>query len=150
MLCSRSCSNPAIRRSSSARLASVTGMSSSSRLSQKGSNRSSLWRGESRARSGVKSLMPYRMANARMPVNLPSDQLSRRALFEHLAVGVLVEKRKPEGLDFGVGVAAPNAKDAPPAGQDVGHRVILRQPQRMPHRHDAEAAADFDVSGGAA
>jgi hypothetical protein len=27
--------------------------------------------------SGVKSLMPYRMASARMPVNLPSDQLSR-------------------------------------------------------------------------
>jgi hypothetical protein len=42
-------------------------------------------------------------------------------------------------------VAAPDAKDDPPAGQDVGHRVILGQPQRMPHRHDVEAAADVQV-----
>jgi hypothetical protein len=33
----------------------------------------------------------------------------------------------------------------PSAGQDVGHRVILGQPQRMPHRHDVEAAADPQV-----
>jgi hypothetical protein len=38
----------------------------------------------------------------------------------------------------------------PPAGQDVGHRVIFGEAQRMPHRHDVEAAADLDVLGDAA
>jgi hypothetical protein len=47
-------------------------------------------------------------------------------------------------------VAAPDAEDDPPAGQDVGHRVIFGQPQRMPHRHDVETAADVELLGDAA
>src|SRR5262249_5424977 len=62
-------------------------------------------------------------------------------LLEHLAVGILVEERRAKGLDFAGVVTAPDAKDDPPTGQDVDHRVILGQPQRMPHRHDAVAAA---------
>jgi hypothetical protein len=75
---------------------------------------------------------------------LPSNCLEQNldALLEHLAVGGLVDQRRTEGLDFTGVVAAPDAEDDPPAGQDVGHRVILGEAQRMPHRHDVEAAAD--------
>jgi hypothetical protein len=53
------------------------------------------------------------------------------ALLENLAVGILVEQRVAESLDFAGVVAAPDAEDDPPAGQDVGHRVILGEAQRM-------------------
>jgi hypothetical protein len=42
-------------------------------------------------------------------------------------------------------VTASDAEDDPPAGQDVGHRVVFRKTQRMPHRHDVESTADVDV-----
>jgi hypothetical protein len=71
-------------------------------------------------------------------------------LLEHLAIGVLVEQRRAEGFDLAGVVTAPDAKDDAPAGQDVGHRVILGQAQRVPHRHDVEAAADPQVLGDAA
>ena len=35
----------------------------------------------------------------------------------------------------------------PPARKDVGHRVVLRQAQRVPHGVDVEAAAELDVLG---
>jgi hypothetical protein len=66
-------------------------------------------------------------------------------LLKDLAVGVLVEERRAEGLDLAGVVAAPDAEDDRAAGQDIGHRVILGQPQRMPHRHNVEAAPDPDV-----
>jgi len=62
---------------------------------------------------------------------------------EHLAVGVLVEQWRTKGLDLARVIAAADAKDHPPAGEDVGHRVVFGEPQRMPHRHDVEAAADL-------
>ena len=67
------------------------------------------------------------------------------AFLEDFAVGVLVQQRRAEGLDLAGVIAAPDAEDHPPAGQDVGHRVVFRQPQRVPHRHDVEAAADLQV-----
>jgi len=42
-------------------------------------------------------------------------------------------------------IAAADAEDDPAVGEDVGHRVIFRQAQRVPHRGDVEAAADIDV-----
>ena len=63
-------------------------------------------------------------------------------LLEQLAVGGLVEQRRAEGLDLAGMVAAPDAKGDAPAGQDVGRRIVFRQPQRVPHRGDVEAAAD--------
>jgi hypothetical protein len=71
------------------------------------------------------------------------------ALLEHLAVGILVDEWRAEGLDLAGVVAAPDTEDDPPAGQDVGHRVILGEAQRMPHRHDVEAASDVQVPGDA-
>ena len=71
-----------------------------------------------------------------MRKRLPLESLEQdlNAFFEHLAVGILVEEWGAEGLDLTGVIAAPDAKDEPPAGQDVGHRVILGDAQRMPHR----------------
>ncbi len=69
------------------------------------------------------------------------------ALFEDLAVGVLVGQRRAEGLDLAGVIAAGDAKDHPPAAEDVGHRVVFGEAQRVPHRHDVEAAADLQVLG---
>jgi hypothetical protein len=44
-------------------------------------------------------------------------------LLEHLAVGVLVEERRAEVLDFTGVVAAPDAEDHPPAG-DGGRQTV--------------------------
>ena len=66
-------------------------------------------------------------------------------LLEQLAVGRLVEQRRAEGLDLAGVIAAPDAKGDAAAGQDVGRRIILGQPQRVPHRRDVEAAADLDA-----
>jgi hypothetical protein len=59
-------------------------------------------------------------------------------LREDFAGCFLIHQRQAGGLDFARVVAAADAKDDPLAGQDIGHRVILGQPQRVPHRHDAE------------
>src|SRR5205814_7700889 len=83
----------------------------------------------------------------RLPLECLEQNLD--PLLEHLAVGVLVEERRTKGLDLAGVVAAPDAEDDPPAGQDVGHRVILGEAQRVPHWHDVEAAADVDVPGDA-
>jgi hypothetical protein len=42
-------------------------------------------------------------------------------------------------------VAATDAKDDAAAGEDVSGSEVLRQPQRMPHRSDIEAATNLDV-----
>ena len=44
-------------------------------------------------------------------------------------------------------VAATDAKDDAAAGEDVNGGEVLRQPQRVPHRSDIEAATDLDVLG---
>ncbi len=68
-------------------------------------------------------------------------------LLEHLAVGLAVEHRGAEGLDLAGVIAAPDAEHGAAAGQDVGGGEILGQAQRVPHRHDVEAAADFEPLG---
>jgi hypothetical protein len=71
-------------------------------------------------------------------------------LLVELAVGLLVAQRRAERLDLARVVAASDAEDYASACQDVGHRVVLGEPQRMPHRHDVEAASDLQVLGDAA
>ena len=66
-------------------------------------------------------------------------------LLEQLAVCVLVDERRAEGLDFAGVIAAAHAEYDAPAGQNVGDGVILGHAQRMPHGRDVEAAADLDV-----
>jgi len=62
---------------------------------------------------------------------------------EQFPVGVCVAHRGAKGLDFAGMVATPHPEDHPALGQDVGHREVLGQPQRMPHRGDVEATAEF-------
>ena len=40
-------------------------------------------------------------------------------------------------------VAAPDAHDDAAVGDDVGHRVVLGEPDRMPHRQHVEGAAEL-------
>jgi hypothetical protein len=68
-------------------------------------------------------------------------------LLEQLAVGLLVEHGRPEGLDLSGVVAAPHAEDHAPVGQPVGGRIVLGHADGMPHRRDVEAAANADVLG---
>src|SRR5262245_35664173 len=71
------------------------------------------------------------------------------AFLEYPAIGVLVYKRRAERLDLAGMIAATRAKNDPTASQDVRHRIVFRETQRMPHRHDVEAAADFEMLGDA-
>ena len=66
-------------------------------------------------------------------------------LLEQLAVGVLIEHRRPERLDLAGVVAAPDPEHDPAVGQPVDGGEVLGHPDRVPHRRDVEAAADADV-----
>jgi hypothetical protein len=66
-------------------------------------------------------------------------------LLEQQAVGLLVAQRRPERLDLARVIAAADAEHDAAAREDVGQRIVFRQPQRVPHRRDVEAAADLDV-----
>ena len=44
-------------------------------------------------------------------------------------------------------IASANAEDHPPLGQDIGHRVVLGESQRVPHGRNVEAAADLNPLG---
>jgi hypothetical protein len=68
-------------------------------------------------------------------------------LLEQLAVGVLIQHRRPEALDLAGVITAPDAEHHPAAGQPVDGGVVLGHPDRVPHRRDVEAAADPDVAG---
>ena len=69
------------------------------------------------------------------------------AFLEHFAVFVGVDQRAAEGFDLARVIAAADAHDHAPAGDDVGHRVVLGEAQRMPHRQHVEAAAEFQPFG---
>ena len=63
-------------------------------------------------------------------------------LLEQLAVGIGILHRRSEGLDLAGVIAAPHPEDRSSLGQNVGHREVLGQTQRVPHRRDVESAAD--------
>ena len=68
-------------------------------------------------------------------------------LLEHLAVLLGVEQRRAEALDLAGVIAAADAHDDAAVGDDVGHRVVFGQPDRMPHRQDVEGAAELQPLG---
>ena len=68
-------------------------------------------------------------------------------LLEQFPIGVLVEHRRAEGFHLARVIAAADAEDGAPFGENVGAGEILGQPQRVPHRRDVEAAADPEVLG---
>ena len=68
-------------------------------------------------------------------------------LLEVLAVLVGVEQRGAERFHLARVVAAADAHDDAAVGDDVGHRVVLGEPDRMPHRQHVERAAEFQALG---
>jgi hypothetical protein len=56
-------------------------------------------------------------------------------------------ERRAEGLDLAGVVAAADAHDDAAVGDDVGHGVVLRQADRVPHRQHVEGAAEFEPPG---
>ena len=74
-------------------------------------------------------------------------QQQLQLLLEIFAVGVGVEQRRAEGLDLAGVIAAADAHDHAPVGDDVGHRVVFRQADRVPHRQHVEGAAEFEALG---
>ena len=68
-------------------------------------------------------------------------------LLEVLAVLVGIDQRRAERFDLARVVAAADAHDDAAVGDDVGHRVVLGQPDRMPHRQHVERAAEFQALG---
>ena len=64
---------------------------------------------------------------------------------EQLPVGCLVDQRRAEGLDLPRMVAAADTEHHAAVRQDVGHRVVLGEAQRVPHRGDVEAAAELQA-----
>ena len=70
-----------------------------------------------------------------------------KLFLEILAVGVGVEQRRPEGLDLAGVIAATDPHDDAAVGHDVRHRIILGQPDRMPHRQHVERAPELQALG---
>src|SRR5262249_17570777 len=66
-------------------------------------------------------------------------------LLKERPVGLLVAQWGAERFHLARVVAATDAKDDAAAGEDVSGSEVLRQPQRMPHRSNIEAATNFDV-----
>src|SRR5712691_7808914 len=66
-------------------------------------------------------------------------------LLKERPVGLLVAQWGAERFHLARVVAATDAKDDAAAGEDVSGSEVLRQPQRMPHRSDIEAATNLDV-----
>src|SRR5262249_10227297 len=68
-------------------------------------------------------------------------------LLEQLAVRFRVEQRRTETLHLAGVVAATHPHDDAPVGDDVGHGIIFRHADRMPHRQDVERAAELEPFG---
>src|SRR5258708_13285068 len=66
-------------------------------------------------------------------------------LLKERPVGLLVAQWGAERFYLARVVAATDAKDDAATGEDVNGGEVLRQPQRMPHRRDIEAATNLDV-----
>src|SRR5262252_9386202 len=66
-------------------------------------------------------------------------------LLKERPVGLLVAQWGAERFYLACMVAATDAKDDSAAGGGVNSSEVLRQPQRVPHRSDIEAATDLDV-----
>src|SRR5260370_20365621 len=66
-------------------------------------------------------------------------------LLKERPVGLLVAQWGAERFYLARVIAATDAKDDAATGEDVNGGKVLRQPQRVPHRSDIEAATNLDV-----
>ena len=74
-------------------------------------------------------------------------QQELKSFLEQVAVLVGVEQRRAEALDLAGVVAAPDPHHDAAVGDDVRHGVVLRQPDRVPHRQHVKAAAELQPLG---
>ena len=68
-------------------------------------------------------------------------------LLEQLAVRRLVDDGRAERLDLARVIAAADTHDHAAVGDDVGHRVVLGEADRMPHGQHVERAAELEPLG---
>src|SRR6266851_5331898 len=68
-------------------------------------------------------------------------------LLEIGAIGFGIEQRRAEGLDLTGVIAAADAHDDAPVGNDVRHRIVFRQADRVPHRQHVEGATELEAFG---
>src|SRR5262249_17745012 len=66
-------------------------------------------------------------------------------LLKERPIGLRVAQWGAERFSLARVVAATDAKDDAAAGENVNGGEVLRQPQRVPHRSDIEAATNLDV-----
>ena len=76
-----------------------------------------------------------------------AGQHQLQLLLEQLAVLGGVKEWRAEALDLAGVIAAADAHDDAAVGDDVGHGVVLGQPDRVPHRQDVEGAAELQAPG---
>src|SRR5262249_49651444 len=67
-----------------------------------------------------------------------------KSFLEVFAVGLGIEERRAERLDLARMISAAHAHDDAPVGDDVGHGIVFREPDRVPHRQHIEGAAEFE------
>jgi hypothetical protein len=80
-------------------------------------------------------------------VLVEAGQQKLELFLEQFAVLLGVEQRRAEGLHLAGVVATPHPHDHPAVGDDIRHGVILRQPDRVPHRQHVEGAAELQPLG---
>jgi len=68
-------------------------------------------------------------------------------LLEQFAIGLRVEERCAERFHLARMIAATDPHDDAPVGNDVGHRVVLGEADRVPHRQNIEGAAELEPLG---
>ena len=65
-------------------------------------------------------------------------------LVKQPAIGLVVTERRVEHFDLPRVIPASYPEYHPPARHVVGHRVVFRKPQRVPHGSDIEPATELD------
>src|SRR6476646_5269913 len=76
-----------------------------------------------------------------------AGQKQSKLFLKQLAVFLRVEQRCAECLDLTSVISAANPHDDTTIGDNVGHRVVFCQPNRMPHWKYVEGATKFQALG---
>ena len=85
------------------------------------------------------------MPLCRKDSSLKHFQQQLQSFLEDLAVGIGIEQWCGKSLDLAGVIAAPDAHDHAAIGDDIGHRVVFGEPDRVPHRQDVETATEFQA-----
>ena len=70
-----------------------------------------------------------------------------KLLLEVFPIFLCIDQRRAEAFHLARVVAAADTHDDAAVGDDVGHRVVLGEPDRVPHRQHVERAAELQAPG---